>query len=94
MAQPVSVLIYPLLCSGWHRPFLIMLGCMLLVTASFAGTGEQVRRFEHNKDGKPDQWEYFTPGSQEPYNVERDTSGDGQIDAAWEQGTSASGKPP
>jgi hypothetical protein len=69
-----------------------MLGCMLLVTASFAGTGKEVRRFDHIKGGKPDQWEYFTPGSKEPYNVERDTNRDGKADAVWEKGVSTSRK--
>ena len=41
----------------------MMLGCMLLVMAAFAGFSEEVRRFDHNKDGKPDQWEYYRDGA-------------------------------
>jgi antitoxin component YwqK of YwqJK toxin-antitoxin module len=63
MAQPVSVLIDALLCSWRHRTSLIVLGCMLLVTTSFAGTGEEVRRFDHTNDGKRDQWEYYRDGA-------------------------------
>jgi hypothetical protein len=40
-----------------ERGILIMLGCLLWVTISFAGMPEEVRRFDHNKDGKSDQWE-------------------------------------
>jgi hypothetical protein len=40
-----------------ERGIRIMLGCLLLVTTSFAGMPEEVRRFDHNKDGKSDQWE-------------------------------------
>ena len=40
--------------------------------------------------GGPDQWEFFTPGSKEPFKVERDTNEDGKADAVWEKGASAS----
>ena len=43
--------------------------------------------------GRPDQWEYFTSGSKGPYKVERDTSGDGKADTAWEKGAPTSAKP-
>jgi hypothetical protein len=78
MAQPGSVLIYALLCSWRHRTSLIVLGCMLLVTTSFAGTGEEVRRFDHNNDGKPDQWEYYRDGVL--LRVEVDRNHDGRVD--------------
>ena len=32
----------------------------------------------------PDQWEHFKPGSDEPYKVESDTDGDGNVDSVWE----------
>jgi hypothetical protein len=34
-----------------------------------------------------------TPGSKEPYKVERDTNGDGKADTAWEKGAAISAKP-
>jgi hypothetical protein len=43
--------------------------------------------------GLPDQWEYFTPRSKEPYKVERDTNGDGKADTAGEKGAPTSAKP-
>jgi hypothetical protein len=49
--------------------------------------------YDQQAKGRPDQWEYFTPGSKEPYKVERDTNGDGKADAVWEHGASTSGKP-
>jgi hypothetical protein len=56
---------------------------------------DQVIRAEYDQQakGRPDQWEYFTPGSKEPYKVGRDTNGDGKADAVWEHGASTSGKP-
>jgi hypothetical protein len=61
----------------------------------FYDTDGQVIRAEHDQHakGRPDQWEYFTPGSKEPYKVERDTNGDGKADTVWEKGASASAKP-
>jgi hypothetical protein len=46
---------------------------------------EELRRFDRDRDGKIDQWEYFATGSQEPFKVERDTNGDGKADAVREK---------
>jgi hypothetical protein len=44
--------------------------------------GHLVRtEYDQNGDGRPDQWEHFRRGSQAPYKVERDTTGDGKADA-------------
>ena len=45
-----------------------------------------VERIEYDQtgDGRPDQWEHFKPGSDEPYKVESDTDGDGNVDSVWE----------
>jgi hypothetical protein len=61
-----------------ERGILIMLGCVLLVTTAFAGMPEEVRRFDHNKDGKPDQWEYYRDGKL--LRVEGDRNRDGRVD--------------
>jgi hypothetical protein len=56
----------------------IMLGCVLLMTTAFAGTSEEMRRFDHNKDGKPDQWEHYRDGVL--LHVEVDRNRDGRVD--------------
>jgi hypothetical protein len=86
MAQLVSVLIYPLLCSGWYRTSPIVLGYMLSVISSFAGTSEEVRRFDHSKDCQPDHWEYYRDGAL--LQVEVDRNDDGHVDewAFYESG--------
>jgi hypothetical protein len=61
-----------------ERGILIMLGCVLLVTSSFAGMSEEVRRFDHNNDGKPDQWEHYRDGML--LRVEVDRNRDGRVD--------------
>jgi hypothetical protein len=72
-------------------------GALQLVTSDEDGDGnpdqwqtyEQgtVARIEYdqNGDGRPDQWEHFKPGSDEPYKVESDTTGDGKVDTMWEE---------
>jgi antitoxin component YwqK of YwqJK toxin-antitoxin module len=55
-----------------------MLGCLLLVTTSFTGTSEEMRRFDHNQDGKPNQWEYYRNGVL--LRVEVDRHHDGRVD--------------
>jgi hypothetical protein len=78
MAQPVSIQIYSMLFSWRHSIYLSMLGCLLLVTTSFAGTSKEVRRFDHNQDGKPDQWEYYRNGVLLRGEVDRNH--DGRVD--------------
>jgi hypothetical protein len=61
-----------------HRLYLLMLVCLLLVTISLAGAAEEVRRFDHNNDGKPDQWEHYRDGML--LRVEVDRNRDGRVD--------------
>jgi hypothetical protein len=61
-----------------ERGILIMLGCVLWVMSSFAGMSEEVRRFDHNNDGKPDQWEHYLDGML--LRVEVDRNRDGRVD--------------
>jgi hypothetical protein len=78
MVQTVSIWVYSMLFlwPSWrHRLYLLMLGCLLLVTTSLAGAAEEVRRFDHNKDGKPDQWEYYRDGVLLRVKVDRNRDG-------------------
>src|SRR5262245_10939781 len=61
-----------------QRSILIMLGCVLLVTTAFAGMSDEVRRFDHNNDGKPGQWEHYRDGVL--LRVEVDRNRDGRVD--------------
>ena len=81
MVQRVSIWVYSMLFSwfSWrHRIYLLMLVCLLLVTTSFSGMSEEVRRFDHNNDGKPDQWEHYWDGML--LRVEVDRNRDGRVD--------------
>lgn len=40
--------------------------------------------YDQNGDGRPDQWEHFNSGSDEPCKVESDIDGDGNVNAVWE----------
>ena len=113
MAQPLGVLIYPLLfssmrvvwrifdrryalaCTGGKvgmplmaRATLGMVGCALLLTTPLARAVEEVRRYDSNKDGKTDQWEYYQDGVL--HRVEVDRNHDGRAD---ESTLYAQGKP-
>jgi hypothetical protein len=48
--------------------------------------------YDQKGAGRPNQWEYFVAGSQEPYKVERDTNGDGKADTTREKDTAKAGK--
>ena len=66
---------------GFLRPYrMCMLGCMLLATTVFGGTAEEVRRFDNNRDGKTDHWEYYRDGVL--LRVEVDRNQDGRADEA------------
>ena len=64
----------------------IALACVLMIAMSLADAAEEVRRFDTNKDGKIDQWEYFLEGLL--VRVELDRNHDGRVDewTFYEQG--------
>ena len=40
-------------------------------------------KYDQTSAGRPDQWEHFKARSDEPYKVESDTDGDGNVDSVW-----------
>ena len=59
-------------------PHIFMLGCVLVATTVLGSKAEEVRRFDKNRDGKQDQWEYYQGSVL--IRVEVDCNQDGPID--------------
>jgi hypothetical protein len=57
---------------------IFMLGCVLVATTVLGSKAEEVRRFDKNRHGKHDQWEYYQ--SSVLLRVEVDRTQDGRID--------------
>jgi hypothetical protein len=83
----VSELTFARRQTGFLWPYrMCMLGCVLLAMTVFGGMAEEVRRFDNNRDGKTDHWEYYRDGVL--LRVEVDRNQDGCADEAtfYEQG--------
>src|SRR5262245_13952013 len=61
-----------------ERGILVMFTCLLLWRAAFAAMPEEVRRFDHHNDGRPDQWEVYRDGVLIGGAVDRNR--DGRVD--------------